>query len=376
MECAEQHSTCARPMEGLGSLSSELPDGFRVIDVFQRRVIRPTSGVRFVALSYVWGKDLSEHLLQATKASMKGLEEMGGIVPERTPRTIEDAMTVCKQLGETYLWADRLCIVQDDASTKKQQIDAMDQVYVAATLTLVACRGLDMDSGLSGVSFQRDRQAHVVFGGVTATQVREAHAATIRRSYWDSRAWTYQEAVLSKRKIFFGREVACFECPESIQYEDLYTELYEGPKKDPAMGFYDLGLLQPMERYACAFRRHLNIYYQRRLINPADIINGFQGILNALYTPQNIYYGLPQPCFDEALLITDQASSNLHGQTLSKVVSQDVTLPSWSWASFSWTRLQLEDYSFQGTLICTWKISDESPLRHEVIEATESPLSW
>lgn len=375
-ECDEQHSTCARPMEGLGSLSGELPNGFRVIDVVQRRVIRPTSGVRFVALSYVWGKSLSEHLLQATKASLKELEEMGGIHPERTPKTIEDAMTVCKQLGETYLWADRLCIVQDDASTKKQQIDAMDQVYAAATLTLIACRGLDMDSGLSGVSFQRDQQAHVAFGGITATQVREVHAATIRRSYWDSRAWTYQEAVLSRRKIFFGREVACFECPKTIQYEDLYTELYEGPKKDPAMGFYDLSLLQPIERYACAFRRHLNIYYQRGLTNPADIINGFRGILNALYTSQNIYFGLPQPCFDEALLITDQASSNLRGQTLSKVVSQDVTLPSWSWASFSWTRLQLEDYRFQGTLICSWKISDESPHRHEVIEATESPLSW
>ena len=68
------------------------------------------------------------------------------------PRTVRHAIALNRLLGETYLWVDRLCIVQDDESTKSAQINSMASIYADSYLTIVAAQGDDADAGLHGVS--------------------------------------------------------------------------------------------------------------------------------------------------------------------------------------------------------------------------------
>lgn len=63
------------------------------------------------------------------------------------PRTIPDAMRVCKQMGQRYLWVDRLCIVQDYKEDKYGQIRSLEAIYSRADLVIVAACGDNMQSG-------------------------------------------------------------------------------------------------------------------------------------------------------------------------------------------------------------------------------------
>lgn len=80
------------------------------------------------------------------------VEPQNALVQARLPQTVRDAMQLCLDLGERYLWVNSLCITQDDPITQKQQIDIMDSIYASATLTIVAAAGDHADSGLPGIS--------------------------------------------------------------------------------------------------------------------------------------------------------------------------------------------------------------------------------
>ena len=90
-----------------------LPKKFRLIDV-QDRCLVETRKERFVALSYVWGTGLEASLLVNTSDTVTNMLTKGGLPALYVPKTIEDAMIACTHLGERYLWADRLCIIQND----------------------------------------------------------------------------------------------------------------------------------------------------------------------------------------------------------------------------------------------------------------------
>ena len=87
----------------------ELSPKFRVVDVHRCCLVNPTPGIRFVALSYVWGKLTRPHLVN-TKANCSSLYLPKAISPrsKTVPRTVGDAMLVTASLGYKYLWVDAL----------------------------------------------------------------------------------------------------------------------------------------------------------------------------------------------------------------------------------------------------------------------------
>lgn len=99
----------------------------------------------------------------------------GGLTASNMPQTIEDAMQVCAVLGETYLWVDRLCILQDDKEDKASQIGAMGKIYSNAHLVLIATYGESMDFGIPGISRPREaaQSCETVLGLRIANVVRE-----------------------------------------------------------------------------------------------------------------------------------------------------------------------------------------------------------
>ncbi|KAF3759936.1 heterokaryon incompatibility, partial [Cryphonectria parasitica EP155] len=148
----------------------------------------------YICLSYVWG-GMEEFQLEEGEHGIPSYYEKAGSL-EGAPATIEDAMAVCRILDKKYLWVDRLCIPQDGSQKSKKdreaQIGQMGRIYNHAFVTLAAVEGADPRHGLHGVS--------------TRLQLKPAPykgVYLVARSKWATRAWTLQEAVLSRRLMLF-----------------------------------------------------------------------------------------------------------------------------------------------------------------------------
>ncbi|KAF8884197.1 heterokaryon incompatibility protein-domain-containing protein [Gymnopilus junonius] len=131
---------------------------FRLIDVVDNCIVPAPHGVKYVTLSYVWGRIDPTTILRSLLNNYKQLEKPGALLIPRNrdiiPITIRDAMQVVRELKLRYLWADSLCIIQDDTGpggSKMSSISKMDIVYGAAYLTIFAESGSDANAGLPGV---------------------------------------------------------------------------------------------------------------------------------------------------------------------------------------------------------------------------------
>jgi len=104
-----------------------------------------------VALSYVWPKGIRimrDGEIELTTSNLSDLRKSGFVSelrPSRLPRVIRDAIDPARQLGESHLWVDRLCIVQD-GNMKQAEIQHMDTIYSDAHFTIIAAAS----SGLYG----------------------------------------------------------------------------------------------------------------------------------------------------------------------------------------------------------------------------------
>jgi len=124
---------------------------FRLIDVDQECIIETTTTCRYVTLSYLWGNAANLRLTTVNFSSLlqpKALQKYTSLVP----RTIQDAITFVRAIGERYLWCDALCLVQNDPEDVGNGVKAMDLIYENALLTIVAACGHDANAGLLGVS--------------------------------------------------------------------------------------------------------------------------------------------------------------------------------------------------------------------------------
>ncbi|KAH8602078.1 heterokaryon incompatibility protein-domain-containing protein, partial [Bisporella sp. PMI_857] len=202
---------------------SLLPKGFRLIDVKRRKVIIAPQKCKFAALSYVWGYNPDPTKLLATKSTIQNLSEDGAIQDSKLPPTISDALEICRSLNQEYLWVDRLCIVQDDNEHKMAQIEAMNNIYTSATITIVQASGDDMESSLPGVVMPRSSiQGQIDILGMRITSILPKTTNFSYRSSWSKRGWTYQEAALSKKKLVITDLEVIFDCHAEVNWEDRY----------------------------------------------------------------------------------------------------------------------------------------------------------
>jgi len=176
----------------------------RFIDVRRRCIVSYGHQVRYAALSYTWG---SQERYCLKRQNIQALEQMNALQnPElKLGPTIFDSIQVCERLCIPYLWIDSLCIVQDDAEAKHDQIQNMDEIYANAYLTLVASseRYIPTDSGdsrstldigLSRVSIPAvSSQKSITVDGVSYAILPEDPCRSLdlqlARSVWFTRGW-------------------------------------------------------------------------------------------------------------------------------------------------------------------------------------------
>jgi hypothetical protein len=171
-----------------------------------------------------------------TRANLDSLQRPNALTTSNVliPRTVQDAIEVCKSTGERYLWVDSLCIIQDeDDPTKASNISHMGQIYGEAIFTIVAGDAEDADAGMLGVSRHRfvpDQLMENIHGNV---QLFLPTSQEQKFDPWETRAWTFQEKLFSRRMLVIAGGYAIWRCRGATWREDVNALDCDGSESFP-----------------------------------------------------------------------------------------------------------------------------------------------
>ncbi|KAK4560850.1 hypothetical protein LTR86_005430 [Recurvomyces mirabilis] len=309
----------------------------KLIDVQTCSLLTATKTLAYVALSYIWGT-------QCTPSSNTVGD--GPLRLAALPRTIRDAFKATEYMGYRYLWVDAICIDHFNQTQKQALIAQMDVVYRCAAITIVAAAGDHSDSGLPGISPRLDScvairdDSGTYHAGIELPMPSRA----VLSSVWNTRGWTFQEAQLSRVRVYFTpREVV-------LTTGDWYLRESLGRAKIVESSALVDGWSSPKLR--TDFRLYSNAlktYCPRRLSNEDDTVAALVGYVNALtdasdtWRASHLHHGLPLPFFNAALHwqpIIKKSNFALSPELGRAFVEEAKThsgvrsgFPSWSWAS-------------------------------------------
>lgn len=331
--CRAQHGSLCQ------SGSQKLPSQFKLIDTHEMRIIEvaPNTRVSFAALSYVWAATAGEPCKELTQANNSEMRLLGALQQHEYPMLIWDFLALCKELGERYVWTDRLCIIQDDPTDKPLQINAMGAIYSAASFTIIVTADSDRDLGIPG-SPHRPRQSaycDVLRNfDIRNSRILSNMRLAVNDSTWNTRGWCFQERELSWRCIYISNHSWYFSCGETT-YEESYGSLTEKEFLEPMTerDHRPIRMMQNAEDWLDSIMH----YTTRQLSYETDILNAFTGFSELIEDElhSKVSYGLPDKFFVEALLWDSAAP---HRRRLS---TPDI--PSWSWAAWK-GRVELYPY--------------------------------
>ncbi len=294
----------------------------------------------YIALSYVWGKGkpymtkLSNVMLHRIHGGLeKNLEEL--------PRVFHDAFNLVRCLGVRYIWIDSLCIVQDSSRSWGLNARAMDLIYGNALLTICAADGIDSSAGLRAMH-PKEHDAHQISAdcapGVRLMISRPPEIG-IKASTWDTRAWTFQERLLSKRCLIFTEGRVYFQCLSTGMSEDIFAD-QEGAGWSLDLVNAPLQMLRELSRRALwVYTNCVPLYTARTLTKRKDILAAFNGTCNLMEQTMQapFIFGLPSSHFDVALLWQPQSALERRApkNDAERAEYNGMQFPSWSWCG--WT---------------------------------------
>lgn len=271
--CQERHTRCQLQ-------HPKVVRGLKVIDCRTRNIIQAQPDCAYVALSYVWGSGKGGDL-------------------QNPPKTIADALSATLDLGFNYLWIDRYCIDQQDAREKHTQIQQMGTIYRQAQVTIIAAAGADPSHGLPGVSSNRTWRTPIMLNQHVLYPMHQTSQEMISVSTWMSRAWTYQEFVLSRRRLVFTDQHAFLDCPEAMTEELSASWRLTFIPRITLMDRDLRNTLSVAPGYSVWDRFSMNVtrYSKRNLTYASDALNGILGVLSTFEeeNPKPVYqlHGLP-----------------------------------------------------------------------------------
>ena len=344
------------------AIAMEKSKFLRVIDVqdYCIKSVTESMSCRYIALSYVWGRAKMVKLLYSNMDSLMRKDGLLEVV-HSLPQTITDAIEIVKAMGERYLWTDALCILQESTREALEQISYMDRVYSGALCTIVAAQGATANSGIEGI-----RQHYVPQVGQPASQQRNLQQVQVSLkgdmsliaplaaqdhklddSVWNTRAWTFQERLLSRRLVIFTHGQMIWHCRRMICREDMsvadsgvpYPPLQWLSLKPQLMGV-DTGSKRidgsiEITRHGATrlvrsavfteYTKAIEEYTHREISYKSDVLNAFAGLLHIFsrFFGCKTLLGLPESLLDLALLWKP-----------TRQLQRRSGFPSWSWAGW------------------------------------------
>ncbi|CAK7228610.1 hypothetical protein SBRCBS47491_006963 [Sporothrix bragantina] len=209
---------------------------------------------KYVALSHCWG---SSQPMKTTASTLQ--QHKQGIRLASLPKTFRDAVTICTELGVSYLWIDSLCIIQGDADDWNREALNMSNVYSNTWLTIAASAAPSSDAGCfpvrpsstyvptdsrsTGFATERDYVTTEEVGRELDFHGLQFHKEWMPPSFrahprlyqigsfganidpaddepLNKRGWTLQERYLSPRVIHYASDQVYLECQFGTVAED------------------------------------------------------------------------------------------------------------------------------------------------------------
>jgi hypothetical protein len=219
----------------------------------------------------------------------------------------------------------------------------MDSIFQCASLVVVAAAGRDAHAGLPGIGKTKRRtyqQSEVINGSrfmTTQPSVRQV----LDRSKWDTRGWTFQEAMLARRILVFAEGQFYWNCQTDSWREDATCEspvafLSVDATNSPWYPFLIHGACRT--RIYCEY---VDKFSSRDFKEQRDVLWAFLSILRIQESqfPQGFIWGLPHEELDATLLSFESVGCHgMHTRHAQHSVAKGddifyLRYPSWSWLS-------------------------------------------
>ena len=328
--------------------SKRLPvRGVKVIDCMTLRIEDCSPTTSYVALSYVWGSAQNIHGVSGDRGTQLRAQDL--------PLVIQDSLEVTKALGYRFLWVDKYCIDQNAPDLKHDQIQQMDAIYHNSELTLISAAGADENYGLPGVGTRaRLQQTIVELPQGRLIQIPPDPHESIALSHWSTRGWTFQEAVLSRRRLVFTDDQVYFQCCTMNCFESFHLLLDELHIKNRSKSLEHVRagifgrnrstqygkVVQDKLSLNNAFGSYLsNVeeYTARNLRFDEDSLNALSGVLRNLSRQKFRFNDIWGLCYPQ--MASEQEKCLIHSltwshKTDSKKPRRRVAFPSWTWAGW------------------------------------------
>lgn len=312
-----------------------------------------SSDASYLTLSHRWDNPPALQLSDETLPDLVPTV-LPSLLERPGAQTLRDAIMVSRSLGFRYLWIDALCIKQDDAVERAEEIRFMDQIYtnaaanISATASTSGADGLFVQKILSSVSY---RCASAAQEGCNDEPILTAFAERwgddILCAPLSQRAWVFQERWLSPRIIHFtvsGVFWECFHLEASSCSPTGISNKYIARKSALAFAETPPNGVEPRddpELQKSVWFALINSYSRCRLTYHTDKLIAFSSLARHFarkhsLAPDTYYAGhwrrhLPMSLSWGTLGI--QRTDTLQWRRFGLVRPDVYVAPSWSWAS-------------------------------------------
>ncbi|KAK4223937.1 heterokaryon incompatibility protein-domain-containing protein [Podospora fimiseda] len=358
-QCHSSHDLC-QPKPPRDASPRIQPARFLFIDTHAKPpVVRLVDGGEvtgpYTALSHCWGNKTG--IVETTTQTLER-HYTQGIALTSLPKSFLDATNISLGLGIYYIWIDSICIIQDDRIDWEQESVKMAAVYLGAYLTIAVSTSPNPSGGcFLPRSWSPGSSVGILHSDVKARWAKlgfppEIQVRYLGRCHKDlnignhnnlqtkvlvapllTRAWAFQERILSKRIIHFHREEMVFECNHFRVCEcgqmlslKIRGDFNNGQSPKAILGMASVGELHETKLWG-TWEWIVKGYSQLYLTVERDRLPGLAGLARHLSELMNQTYmaGLWKDALPRQLmwfvLYTDTVTRR----------AQDA--PTWSWAS-------------------------------------------
>ncbi|KAK2764951.1 hypothetical protein FQN54_008650 [Arachnomyces sp. PD_36] len=310
----------------------------------------------YTCLSHCWG-DASEIHTQTREAN---INDYCRFIPwSDLPNTFRDAVILTRRLGVEHLWIDSLCIIQDSRLDWEVESIKMGEIYSNSYVTIAASASHQSSDGCFSKSIPdsflliRETSRPDVYVGVRDCQ--RAGKITLERDREESlhenfplftRAWAYQERMLSRRILFCNKSEFQVGCQAGLQCEcgkmSMAPHLTPAPRGLNVTKLKGLANLQPdtgggglgdHEVVPLVYRKWLEVvagYATLSITKPSDRLPALSATARIISRNMGSDYlaGIWRASLMEGLLWFVKGRPSRP-----RPVAKGWRAPSWSWAS-------------------------------------------